>query len=146
MASWSKENLAALVAAYLFTYLMVDSMATKNSAVKLLAGLLGGNAVFYPVLILNRYLVRNTSIRIVLVETLKEFGWPEFFDWVPIRPVLIFLCFWLTQSESLGSAWGHGVADAVFYFLGFSNAGLKIAETSGLILARIANPSSGWRV
>ena len=126
-----------MVVAYVATYVLVDSMATANSTVKLLAGLFGGNAVFYTVLLFNRWLVRGTSLRKVFLETYKEFGWPELFDWVPIRPALIFLCAYLLQSESLGTAWGHGAADAVFYYLGFSRAGVKIAEASASLLTRL---------
>lgn len=111
-------------------------MATKNSTVKLLVGLIGGNTLFYAALIANRWVVRDTTFGMVFLEIVKEFGWPELFDWVPIRPALICLCFWLTQSESLGSAWGHCAADAVFYYLGFSHAGLKVTEICGSILTR----------
>ncbi|MEK7161321.1 MAG: hypothetical protein AAB729_01370 [Patescibacteria group bacterium] len=119
-------------------------MATTNSTVKLMAGFVSGNVVFYAVLIPNRWLVRNTSIRMVLVNTVKEFGLAELFDTGFIRPALIFVCFWLTQSETMGSTWGHGVADLVFYYMGFSNTSLKIAETFGSFLARIVHSSASF--
>ena len=100
--------MAAIVVSYLLTFLLVDNMATTNSTVKLMAGFVSGNVVFYAVLIPNRWLVRNTSIRMVLVNTVKEFGLAELFDTGFIRPALIFVCFWLTQSETMGSTWGHG--------------------------------------
>lgn len=136
-AGWSKENLASIVIAYWSANTLVAGMTTTNSAEKLFVGLISGNVVFYTALILNRLLIRRTSFKRVFLETVKEFGWPEFYDWLPIRPLLIGVCAWVLQSESSGTTWGHLWADGVFYYLGFSGTGHKLTELSSLQAARL---------
>ena len=116
---------------------LVAGMTTTNSAEKLFVGFISGNIVFYVVLLLNRWVLRRTSFKQVFLETVKEFGWAEFYDWVPIRPILIVVCALVLQSESSGTTWGHALADGVFYFLGFSGTGHKITELSSAQATRL---------
>lgn len=111
-------------------------MTTECKTAKMTVGFVGGNVAFYVVLIVNRWLVRDTNLKGVFLGIGKEFGFPELLDWLPIRPTMIVLCCWLAGSEALGTAWGHGAADVIFYALGFSNSSVKIASTVTSLLSR----------
>jgi hypothetical protein len=111
-------------------------MATSSVAEKFAAAFIGGNAMFYAMLIANRWLVRRVELKSVLIEIVREFGWVEFFDTFVFRPALIVVCYLWLGTEKQGYVWGNWIADGIFYALGFSPAGLKVTVLAGSLSAK----------
>lgn len=99
-------------------------MTTDNKGIKFWAGLLVGNFMFYLSLIVTKKLAGG-SWRQVVVEIVRQFGPAEFFDWFPVRPLCLWFFCAICESQSAGTVWGHGVADGLFYVMGFGGVPAK---------------------